>query len=122
VGTRKIKLFMDSWWQHCIHCLAGGHAPHFCTLELVEDGIWPCHYIKFPERQKVKPAQILHRLNELHKVETLSQASAFDWYNKFSKGHKEVQNIAVSRQFHGKCVFGFRRNASSYFFPTCYNN
>jgi hypothetical protein len=35
VGTRKIKLFMDSWWHHCVQCLRGDHAPGVCALELV---------------------------------------------------------------------------------------
>jgi hypothetical protein len=44
--------------------------------------------IKFPERQNMKAAQILHRLNELHEEKTLSHASALNWYSKFSEGHK----------------------------------
>jgi hypothetical protein len=29
---------MESWWQHCTHCLAGGHEPCSCALGLVQDG------------------------------------------------------------------------------------
>jgi hypothetical protein len=34
---------MDRWWQHCTHCLAGGHAPRFCALQLVQYGVRFCH-------------------------------------------------------------------------------
>lgn len=35
--------FMDTQWQNHIHCWAGGHAPHFCALELIQDDTGPCH-------------------------------------------------------------------------------
>jgi hypothetical protein len=35
LATRNINYFMDSWWQHCMHCLVGGHVPNFHALELV---------------------------------------------------------------------------------------
>jgi hypothetical protein len=42
-APEKENSFMDSQWQHCTHYLAGGHAPHFCALELIQEGIGPCH-------------------------------------------------------------------------------
>jgi hypothetical protein len=36
---------------------------------------------------KVKPAEILHRLNAQYGQETLSHESAYELYNKFSEGH-----------------------------------
>jgi hypothetical protein len=41
----------------------------------------------------MKSAEILCRLNAQYGEKTLSYASAYDWYNKFSEDHKEVSNL-----------------------------
>jgi hypothetical protein len=41
----------------------------------------------------MKPAEILHRSNAQYGEKTLSHLSVYDWYNKFSKGCKEVSNL-----------------------------
>jgi hypothetical protein len=68
--------------------------------------------IKFLVKEKVKPADILHKLNAQYGEKTLSRASVYDWYDKFSEGREEVQDTAVSWQDHGKCVLEFRRGDS----------
>jgi hypothetical protein len=40
-ASEKYKFFMDSWWQHCTHYLAGGHAPCFCFWKTAIDD-HPC--------------------------------------------------------------------------------
>jgi ABC-type Fe3+-citrate transport system substrate-binding protein len=49
--------------------------------------------IKFLLKEKVKPAEILPRLNAQYGEEILSCASIYDWYNKFSEGRKEASNL-----------------------------
>jgi hypothetical protein len=44
-------------------------------------------------KEKVKPAEVLHRLNAQYGEETLSHASVYDWYSKFPEICKEVLNI-----------------------------
>jgi hypothetical protein len=41
----------------------------------------------------MKPAEILCRLNAQYGEETLSHASVYDWYSKFSEVCKEVLNV-----------------------------
>jgi hypothetical protein len=43
--------------------------------------------------EKVKPAEILHRLKSQHGDKSLLHASVYDWYRMFSEGHKEVSNL-----------------------------
>jgi hypothetical protein len=61
--------------------------------DLVTPSAEQCHIIKFQVTEKVKPAEILHRLNMQHEEGTLSHASVYDRYNKFSEGCKEVSNL-----------------------------
>jgi hypothetical protein len=39
---------------------------------------------------------------------TLSRASVYDWSNKFSEGHKVIQDTAVRWQENGMC-FGIQK-------------
>jgi hypothetical protein len=51
--------------------------------------------IRILVKEKVKPAEILCRLNAQYGEETMSHTSVYDWYSKFSEGCKEV-NIQLS--------------------------
>jgi hypothetical protein len=48
--------------------------------------------IKSGVEGKVKPADILPKLNARYGEETMSRASGYDSYDKFTEGRKEVQN------------------------------
>jgi hypothetical protein len=60
--------------------------------DLVTPCVAQCCIIKFLVKEKVKPAEVLHRLNAQYGEETLSHASVYDWY-KFSEGHNEVSHL-----------------------------
>jgi hypothetical protein len=47
--------------------------------------------IEFLVNKKLKPAEILRRLNAQYGWETLSCTSVCDWYIKFPEGRKEVE-------------------------------
>jgi hypothetical protein len=49
--------------------------------------------ITFLVTEKVKPTEILHRLNAQYGEESLSHSNVYEWYNKFSEGRKEVLNL-----------------------------
>jgi hypothetical protein len=81
---------MESWWEHCTHCLAGGHELLFCALGPVQDGVTfsvdqHC-IIKFSVKKKLKHAEILCELNTQYGEETPSHTNVNDCYSKFSKG------------------------------------
>jgi hypothetical protein len=59
--------------------------------DLVTPGVF-C-IIKFLAQEKVKPTEILRRLNALYGVEILSCANVYNWNNKFSEGHEEVSEL-----------------------------
>jgi hypothetical protein len=61
--------------------------------DLITPCVEQCCIIKFLVKEKVKPAEILHRLNAQYGEETLSHASVCDWHNKFSEGHKEASEL-----------------------------
>jgi hypothetical protein len=42
-------------------------------------------------KEKMKPPEILRRLNAQHGKQTLSGVSVYDWYNEFSEGRNEVK-------------------------------
>jgi hypothetical protein len=70
-------------------------------LELVPDGLVTAgveqHYImKFIVNEKVKPAEILHRLNSRYGEETLSHVSGRGWFSKFYEGRIEASNLLHS--------------------------
>jgi hypothetical protein len=93
MGIQKIKLFYgqllgtlhslpDSWL-----CAALVH------IEQVQDGTKPpnveqCCNIIVLVKEKVKPAEIVRRLNAQYGKETLSCTDVYDLYNKFSEGQK----------------------------------
>jgi hypothetical protein len=76
--------------------------------DLVTHTVEQCYVIKFLVKEKVKPAEILHRLCAQYGEKTLSYASVCDCYNEFSEGHKEIRGTAVSWKTHDKCVLGLR--------------
>jgi hypothetical protein len=47
--------------------------------------------IKFLSREGVKPAEILRRLTEQFKEETLSRARVFAWHKQFVEGREYVE-------------------------------
>jgi hypothetical protein len=69
--------------------------------------------IKFLVEGKVKPTDILRKLNAQYWEEALSRASDYDSYDKFSEGRTEVQDTAVNWHNHGKRVLRFGRSDSS---------
>jgi hypothetical protein len=44
-------------------------------------------------KEKVKPAEILCRLKAQYGEGTLSCTIDYDWYSKFSEGHKEFSDL-----------------------------
>jgi hypothetical protein len=99
-APKEQNYFMDSWWQHCNHCLAHGHVPRFCSLELVEDGIRLVRpsveqrcIITFLVKQKMKPEEIIRKLNAQCEEETEPCAGVCGWCNKFLEGRKEALNL-----------------------------
>jgi hypothetical protein len=54
--------------------------------------------IKFLSREGVKPAEILMRLTEQFKEETLSRARVFVWHKQFVKGREHVENEGHDRR------------------------
>jgi hypothetical protein len=44
-------------------------------------------------KEKVKPAEILRRLNAQYREQTLSHASVYSWYIKFSEDCTEESNV-----------------------------
>jgi hypothetical protein len=54
--------------------------------------------IKFLSREGVKPAQILRRLTEQFKEETLSRARVFAWHKHFVEGREHVENEGHDRR------------------------
>jgi hypothetical protein len=54
--------------------------------------------IKFLFREGVKPAEILRRLTEQSKEETLSRARVFNWHKQFVEGREHVENEGHDRR------------------------
>jgi hypothetical protein len=98
VCTRTMK---NSLWQMVgtLLSLTQSCTLRIFTLEAVQDGIRPCYsesrtvlIFKFLVKEKVKSAEILHRLSAQYGDETLPCACVYDWCNKFSKGREQVAN------------------------------
>jgi hypothetical protein len=68
--------------------------------DLVTSSVEQCYVTKFLVKERVKPAEILHRLNTQYGERTLSHASVCGWYSEFSEGYKDVQDTAVSWKNH----------------------
>jgi hypothetical protein len=64
---------------------------------MVSDPVTPSaeqHCItEFLLKEKVKPAEIPHKLSAQYGEENLSCANIWDWYYKFSEGCKQVSNL-----------------------------
>jgi hypothetical protein len=54
--------------------------------------------IKFLSWEGVKPAEILRRLTEQFKEETLSRAQVFAWHKQFVEGREHVENEGHDRR------------------------
>jgi hypothetical protein len=61
--------------------------------DLVNPGVEQYYIIKYPVKEKMKPAKILHRLKAQYGEETLSWTCVYDWNNRFSEGCKQVSNL-----------------------------
>jgi hypothetical protein len=79
---------------------------------LVTPTVEQCYIIKFVVKGKVISVQNFHGLNAQYEEETLSHASAYDWYRHFPEGRKESSKPMACWQDCGKCVLGFRRSDS----------
>jgi hypothetical protein len=55
--------------------------------------------IRFLVKEKLQPAEIIHKLYAQYGEQTLSCASVYDWYNKFSDGCKKVSNLPHTLMF-----------------------
>lgn len=100
-APEKWNSFMDNWWPHCTHSLADGHMPHYCKLELVHDGIRPCHsYCRIAldcqinNERGSETEEILCRANVQYGEQPLFHASVYDWHHTFSTGCKKSLSTA----------------------------
>jgi hypothetical protein len=69
------------------------------TSDLVTPSAEQCYLIIFTVKEKVKPAEILPRLNARYRDETMSHASIYDGHIRFFECCKEVQDTAISWQY-----------------------
>jgi hypothetical protein len=65
--------------------------------------------IKFLFREGVKPAEILRRLTEQFKEETLSRARVFVWHKQFVESHEHVENEGHDRRPRNRVTENIRR-------------